>query len=262
MTSTVAEEHYATLRDGNVFYLKQGQGHPLVILHPSGQSSWVWHKVLGPLSEHFECYALDMPGYARSEMPPSDYSIERFSEAIVEFMDNVGIARAYVMGQRTGAMVSFNLTATYPERVDKLVIVSCPAWSKEEGRVVYERFMRPMMNEHGVLQPQTYERLAEGEPYVDRTWAEHEAEVVRERGGWCAATQRANTSFNMADTERAGRIKAPTLIIYGEYDVLRRKDRLHANIAGSTLKMFPDCGMPNYQTPVPFAREVTSFLLD
>ena len=37
---------------------------------------------------------------------------------------------------------------------------------------------------------------------------------------------------------------------------------LHANIPGSTLKMFPDCGMPNYQAPEPFAKEVTSFLLD
>ena len=152
------------------------------------------------------------------------------------------------MGQRTGAMVSFNLTASYPERVDKLVLVSCPAWTKAEGQVVYEGFMQPR-HEHGVLQVQSFERLAAGEPYVDRMWAEKEAEVVRERGGWCAATQRANTSFNMADTERADRIKAPTLIIYGEYDVLRRKDRLHANIPGSTLKMFPDCGMPNYQAP-------------
>ena len=49
MSSTVAEECYATLKDGNVFYLKQGQGHPLVILHPTGQSSWVWHKVLDSL---------------------------------------------------------------------------------------------------------------------------------------------------------------------------------------------------------------------
>ena len=260
MTQATAVEHFATLKDGNVFYLKQGQGHPLVILHPSGQSSWVWHKVLEPLSEHFQCYVLDMPGFARSDMPTSNYSIERFSEAIVEFMDNVGIAKAHLMGQRTGAMVSFNLTASYPERVDKLVLVSCPAWTKEEGQLVYKGFMQPM-HEHGVLQPQSYERLAAGEPYVDRIWAEKEAEVVRERGGWCAATQRANTSFDMADTERAGRIKAPTLIIYGEYDVLRRKDRLHANIPGSTLKMFPDCGMPNYQAPEPFAKEVTSFLL-
>lgn len=37
---------------------------------------------------------------------------------------------------------------------------------------------------------------------------------------------------------------------------------LHANIPGSTLKMFPDCGMPNYQAPEPFAKEATSFLLD
>ena len=261
MTQTTAVERYAKLKDGNVFYLKQGQGHPLVILHPVGQSSWVWHKVLDSLSEHFQCYVLDMPGFARSDLPTYPYSIERFSEAIVEFMDNVGIAKAHLMGQRTGAMVSFNLTASYPERVDKLVLVSCPAWTKEEGQVVYEGFMQPM-HEHGVLQIQSFERMAAREPYVDRMWTENEEEVVRVRGGWCAATQRANTSFAMADTERAGRIKAPTLIVYGEYDVLRKKDRLHAIIPGSTLKMFPDCGMPNYETPAPFAKEVTSFLLD
>jgi len=81
-------------------------------------------------------------------------------------------------------------------------------------------------------------------------------------GQWCTLVRQANTSYDLADPAKVGQIKAPTLIIYGEEDVLRRKNRLHANIAGSTLKMFPNCGMPNYQTPVPFAREVTSFLLD
>ena len=193
---TTAVERYAKLKDGNVFYLEQGQGHPLVILHPTGQSSWVWHKVLDSLSEHFQCYVLDMPGFARSDLPTSPYSIERFSEAIVEFMDNVGIAKAHLMGQRTGAMVSFNLTASYPERVDKLVLVSCPAWTKEEGQVVYEGFMQTM-HKDGVLQVQSFERMAAREPYVDRMWTENEEEVVRVRGGWCASTQRANTSFVM-----------------------------------------------------------------
>ena len=261
MTQTTAVERYAKLKDGNVFYLEQGQGHPLVILHPVGQSSWVWHKVLDSLSEHFQCYVLDMPGFARSDLPTYPYSIERFSEAIVEFMDNVGIAKAHLMGQRTGAMVSFNLTASYPERVDKLVLVSCPAWTKEEGQVVYEGFMH-YRHKDGVLQVPTFEDHSAGEPYMDRMWWEKEVEVIEACGRWCATTQGFNTSFVMADTERAGRIKAPTLIVYGEYDVLRKKDRLHAIIPGSTLKMFPDCGMPNYETPEPFAKEVTSFLLD
>lgn len=262
MTQTTAAEHYATLKDGNVFYLSRGQGPPLVLLHPSSQSSWVWHRVLGPLSEHFQCFALDMPGYGRSDVPPSGYSIGRFSEAIIEFMDRVGIAKAHIMGQRTGAMVSFELAAAYPERVNKLILVSCPAWTREEGLTVLERLRRPMMDKHGVLQPQPYEVLVAGEPYLDRAWAERETEAVRTHGDWCTSTQWATNSYDMADAAKARRIKAPTLIIYGEQDVLRKKDRLHANILGSTLKMFPDCGIPNYQSPEPFAVEVTSFLLD
>ena len=179
MTQTTAAEHYATLKDGNVFYLSRGQGPPLVLLHPSSQSSWVWHRVLGPLSEHFQCFALDMPGYGRSDVPPSGYSIGRFSEAIIEFMDRVGIAKAHIMGQRTGAMVSFELAAAYPERVNKLILVSCPAWTKEEGLTVLERLRRPMMDKHGVLQPQPHEVLVAGEPYLDRAWAERETEAVR-----------------------------------------------------------------------------------
>ena len=259
MVDAVAEELYVTLEEGKVSYLKQGQGHPLVMLHSADFGSWTWNKVIGPLAKNFQCYALDMPGYDRSDTPTQKYSIERFVKAILEFMDKVGISETHLMGNRTGAVIAFEQAVSYPQRVNKLVLEGCPAWNREEGRIVWEKWLVPNMNEYGGIGPLTYEEAQKSEPRLDRAWVEKVAETSRRNGRWVTLTHEAVISYDM--TEKAAELNIPTLLVYGEEDLMRKKERLNADIRGSQLKLVPECATPHYESPEAFLKEVTSFLL-
>ncbi len=259
MVDMVAEELYVTLQEGKVFYLKQGQGQPLVMLHSADFGSWTWNKVIGPLAKDFQCYALDMPGYDRSDMPPEKYSIKRFVQTILEFMDNVGISKTHLMGNRTGAIIAFELATSHPQRVNKLVLEGCPAWNLEEGRIVWERWMIPNMNEYGGIGSLTYEEAVKSEPRVDRAWVEKVAESSRKYGRWVTLTHESAVNYDM--TEKAGQLNIPTLLLYAEEDMMRKKERLNASIRGSIMKLIPECATPHYESSKTFVKEVTSFLL-
>ena len=40
-------------REGNMHFVKQGTGFPLVMLHPLGTSIWAWHTVIDSLSQKY-----------------------------------------------------------------------------------------------------------------------------------------------------------------------------------------------------------------
>ena len=57
-------------REGNMHFVKQGAGYPLVMLHPLGTSTWAWSSVIDAFSQHYTCYAFDMLGHGESDKPP------------------------------------------------------------------------------------------------------------------------------------------------------------------------------------------------
>lgn len=260
MVDTTVQENYVSLKDGKVFYLKQGQGYPLIMLHAADISFWTWRKVIGLFSENFECYCPDMPGFDLSDTPPDTYSIPRFTEAIIEFMDKLEIQKAHFLGETTGAVVSFNLAASYPDRVDKLVLENSPAWNKREGLIVLEKWIIPNLNEYGGVGPLTYEEAVKINPAVDREWVDRLGYAARKYGKWVTKAHEASANYDM--TEKAGDIKAPTLLVYPENGVIRKRERLNQDINGSVLKLIPDCNTPHYDASGYFAKEVTSFLLN
>ncbi|MBI2166486.1 MAG: alpha/beta hydrolase [Chloroflexi bacterium] len=253
-----AQESYVQLKDGKVFFLKQGKGYPLVMLHAADFGSWTWNRVLGPLARSFTCYALDMPGFDRSDSVPQAYSIRRFAEAVAEFMDKAGIPRAHLLGHRTGAVVSLELAVTHPQRVNRLVLEGCLAWTREEGQFVLERWLKPNLNQYGGVGPLTYEEAVKWDPQVDRAWVEKVAEASRKYGKWITVTHEAAMDYDVP--ENAAKAKVPTLIVYGDKDVVRKKERLNTTIKGSIMKSIPNVATPHYETPDLFVQEVTSFL--
>ena len=65
--------------EGNIHFVTQGDGYPLVLLHPLGTSTWAWSGVIDALSEHYTCYAFDMLGHGESDKPPRDFNLPDYA---------------------------------------------------------------------------------------------------------------------------------------------------------------------------------------
>ncbi|MEW6327590.1 MAG: alpha/beta fold hydrolase [Thermodesulfobacteriota bacterium] len=62
----VSEGVFVRVGDVNVHYIRKGKGKPLVLIHGVFSSSFVWHKNIDALAEHFDVIALDLKGYGYS----------------------------------------------------------------------------------------------------------------------------------------------------------------------------------------------------
>ncbi|OBH01470.1 alpha/beta hydrolase [Mycobacterium sp. E342] len=96
----------------------------VVLLHGTGGHWETFAPNLGELSVHFHCIALDMVGNGFTEKPDFDYEIPVYVEHVLAVMDALGIERAHLVAMSLGAWVAAAIAVRYPERADRLILMS------------------------------------------------------------------------------------------------------------------------------------------
>lgn len=108
-----------------VRYVIEGEGPAVMLVHGLGASLAVWGENITPLADGGHAvYALDLPGQGRSDKPEElNYNAVSGAHFLVDFMDVVGIESATLIGNSAGGLIAALCALTYPDRVDRLVLV-------------------------------------------------------------------------------------------------------------------------------------------
>ncbi len=103
-----------------------GRGKPVIFIH-GWLGSWrYWVPVMDDLSREFRTYALDLWGFGDSDKSKERYNLDRYTDLILSFMDELGIWQAPVVGHTLGAAIAAKLAAQQPDRVSKVMAVGLP----------------------------------------------------------------------------------------------------------------------------------------
>jgi pimeloyl-ACP methyl ester carboxylesterase len=113
---------YANTPMGQVHYVEQGSGAPLMLLGPSKRSSRVYVDLIARLSSRYRVLAPDTLGFGNSDPLPPNATIELLAESMVRVLDAAGCERAHVYGLHTGNKIAAAMAARWPDRVDAVVL--------------------------------------------------------------------------------------------------------------------------------------------
>src|ERR1700749_4266392 len=106
MTAVQVKDHFVPTRWGRIHYREAGaDGIPLILLHSNGASAYEFEHVIGPLSERQRVLAWDMPGQGDSDPLPRHLSVPDYAAAVLDLMQQLGVARANVVGTSIGGAV-------------------------------------------------------------------------------------------------------------------------------------------------------------
>jgi pimeloyl-ACP methyl ester carboxylesterase len=125
------EDHWITLDGARMRYLREGDGHPLLLLHGLLGYSFSWRYVIPALAPYADVHAVDMLGVGFSDRPPNlDCCLRASAERLIRFLDAVGIASCDLVGTSHGGAVAMMAASLAPHRIDRLILVA-PAnpWS-------------------------------------------------------------------------------------------------------------------------------------
>ncbi|MFN8559844.1 MAG: alpha/beta hydrolase [Dehalococcoidia bacterium] len=112
---------YATTPEGQVHYIEEGAGEPLLLLHQTGSSRQFW-RLMPLLARRYRVIALDNLGAGNSDPLPPNVQINDMARSIIHAMDDLGIGRAHVFGFHTGNKIGTEMAAAWPERVAGLIL--------------------------------------------------------------------------------------------------------------------------------------------
>ena len=106
--------------------IEAGSGDALILIHGVGASAEVFAKNITNLAQHFHVYAIDAlyHGYSSLEPYDAEHRVERQAEAVLDFMDAVGVPWAHIEGESMGAGMAFYLGLRHPERCGRLILNS------------------------------------------------------------------------------------------------------------------------------------------
>ena len=78
------------------------------------------------LGAFYRTYALDFWGFGESGKKRETYAVSDFVSLVDQFMEQLGIANAPLVGHSMGGTVSLSVAIQYPRRVSKVVVVGSP----------------------------------------------------------------------------------------------------------------------------------------
>jgi pimeloyl-ACP methyl ester carboxylesterase len=115
---------YAQLGEVSTYYEEDGDGEPLVLLHPGGADSRVFEDNLARLASTFRVYRPDRRGHGRTADVPGPMSYESMADETIAFLGQVVGGPAYVVGHSDGAVVALVAALRRPDLVRRLVVAS------------------------------------------------------------------------------------------------------------------------------------------
>lgn len=111
---------------GVLHYEVYGRGKPVILLH-GWLSSWsLWQETMTYLGRYYRTYALDFWGFGESGKKLNTYLLADFELLIDQFMDQLGISTAPLIGHSMGGSVALGTAVRYPSRVDKVAVIGTP----------------------------------------------------------------------------------------------------------------------------------------
>ena len=213
---------YAAVNGINVYYEIHGDGHPLVLLHGGATSIEIFFGQLPVLAKSFKVYAFDSRGHGRSSRGQAPLSYALMAADTIAALDALGVQRAHLVGWSDGGNIGLYLAVHYPERIDRLVVIS--ANFRPEG--LKAESMRPGESYAGRLTEYWFKLLS---PAPDN-WPRLKVDLQ----------QLWDTKPTLSEADLGG-ITAPTLIIAGEQDIVTPAhiEKMHHAIKGSVLQVIP-----------------------
>ena len=221
---------------------------------------------MGFIGRYYRTYALDFWGFGESGKKRETYAVQDFVSLVNQFMEQLGIISAPLVGHSMGGTVSLSVAIRYPERVSKVVVVGSPIMGSS---------LAPLLKVAG-YRPSAFLIFNMMGPF--RAWMKHfyaplicsDARFPDMMDRDLSRTTLESFLLSIASLRRTDlrplldQVKVPAMGIYGDQDKIvhpKQWQPMQKGIPHAQIERFSLAGhFPMLEEPQPFALRLKNFL--
>lgn len=194
------------------YYVEQGQGETLILLHGNGEDGSYFVHQMKYFSRKYRVIAVDTRGHGKTPREEAPFTIEQFADDLYVFMCEHEIEKAHILGFSDGGNIAMVFAMKYPERVERLIL---------NGANLNGRGVKPSVQIPIIWGYRSCKKFAKKSPDAKKN-AKMLGLMVNE------------PHLREEDLEK---IKAKTLVIVGTKDLIKKShtEAIYANIEDSEL---------------------------
>ena len=261
---------------GYLYYRDQGnkEGPVLLLLHGSNSSMQTWNGMIGVLSSSYRLISFDQYGHGiTGQHPHDDYSANAQIKAATTVLDAVGVDQAIWVGNSMGGWLTWRAALAVPDRVSGIVLIDASGAQGGQKPELYlaAKLMKSSVGQQLVkyITPRSIVRSSIEDNYVDHSKITDQLidqywELLRFPGNRDAVAHRVNTSREPDVWNSVGDIKQPTLLIWGEQDVITPFSDtalFKEKIPHSKLVSYPNAAhLPMEELPIDVANDIDRWI--
>ena len=196
----------------------------LLFLHGFGSSLQTWDVWAGSLEQKYRVIRLDLPGFGLTGPSPSnDYSELNDVNTLTQFVDKLGVSELSVIGHSMGGKIAWTFAAAHPDRVKALVLMAPDGFPQPEAIGTKPYAMPAIMGLMKYCLPSYAVRKSIEPAFADASALDDKMvsryhDMLRAPGVRAAILERGNQTIYTDPVPRLKKIKAPTLLLWGEED--------------------------------------------
>jgi pimeloyl-ACP methyl ester carboxylesterase len=240
----------------------------IVLVHGLGYARRGWGRLPTHLTAAgHDVVLVDNRGIGESAVPPGPYTADQMATDVLAVLDDAELEHVHLVGSSLGGMIAQEVAIRWPQRVQRLVLLSTTPGGS--GAAPMPRPTVDLLGELPDLPPLEALRRAIAnalgpvhttDALVDEILEQRRA-APQDPAGWQAQAH-AGTTYDGGG--RIGRVRAPTLVLHGDQDVVvaPANGRLLAQqLPDARLVLLEGHGhLPFWEDPATVARHVLDFL--
>ncbi len=218
------------------------------------------------LGAFYRTYAMDFWGFGESGKKRDTYAVSDFVDLVNQFMNQLGIVRAPLVGHSMGGTVSLSVAIKYPERVSKVAVVGSPIAGSSLAPLLKLAGYRPiafmlfnMMVPFRAFMKYYYSRVICKDPRFPEMMDRDLSRTTLESFLLSIASLRRTDLRPLLP-----QIQTPVMGMYGDKDVIVHPLQWQPLLAGvphAQIKRFPEAGhFPMLEERDEFIKKLKNFL--